>query len=256
MGGALLDGDLEVVAHAHREPAGKALPLGPGGKVVAQLAEPGEPGAGIFGGLSRRRYGHQARDAQVWERRQGADGVREPLRDETVLALLVAQIDLQEAVERLAARGGLAVEGLGDLRPVDGVDGPEQLDRRPDLVALQRTDQVPLDLLDVQLAVLGDGLLHPVLAEDAQAGRPGFGHQSRGLSLARAHQGDAAGRTSATPAGFLDTVTDPGEALRHRRVVVHGLQSASAGSRYRMRLHDSHWIRLPSLRISTTTWGR
>src|SRR3954470_15571240 len=67
VGGSLLDRHLEVVAHAHGEPAGKSRPLGAGGEVVAQRAEAAEPGAGLLGGLAQGRDGHQAGDPQVLE---------------------------------------------------------------------------------------------------------------------------------------------------------------------------------------------
>ena len=204
------------------------MPLGTGGEVVAQHAELAEPGAGGLGIVSLGRDRHEAGDTQVSEAGQGADRLGEPLGGEAVLALLAAEVDLQEAVEGPAAGGGLAVESLGDPWPVDGVDGPEQLDRRPDLVALQGADQVPLDVEDMgrQLAALGHGLLHPVLAEDAQTGVPGRGQGGRGLGLAGAHQDHAAGRAPAAPAGLLDAVADPGEALRNGRVAVHGFSPA------------------------------
>src|SRR5687768_14250264 len=46
VGCALFDGDREVVAHAHGEPAGEARPLGTGAQLVAQLPQTAEPGAG------------------------------------------------------------------------------------------------------------------------------------------------------------------------------------------------------------------
>ena len=93
-----------------------------------------------------------------------------------MLALLAAEVDLEEAGERQPARAGLAVERLGDRRAVDRVDGAEQVERGADLVGLQGADQVPLDLppamSGAQLAALGQPLLDPVLAEDPQAGVP------------------------------------------------------------------------------------
>ena len=161
MGGAEGDGRLEVGAHAHAEPGEAQLP--------GELGEEGEMHAGL---LVERRNAHQAGDVELQllaAQAQEAAGL--PGHDAGLLRLL-AGVDLDEQLQALALLGHLLGDGLGDLGPVDGVDGVEQRDRLLGLVGLQRADQVQLDagIALAQRRPLGLGLLHAVLAEDAMAG--------------------------------------------------------------------------------------
>ena len=67
-------------------------------------------------------------------------------------------------------------QGVGQLRPVQGLDHVEQRHRLLDLVGLQRPDQVQFQVgkFAFQRRKFALRLLHPVLAEQALAGRQGF----------------------------------------------------------------------------------
>src|SRR3954466_11813558 len=134
VGGPLLDRHLEVVAHPHGEPAGGAGPFGPGGELVAQRAQAAEPGAGFLGGPARGRNGHQAHDPQVLVGRQGFDRLRESFGGKALLGLLGAQVHLQEAGDGDPLLLRLALDGLGDRKAVDRVDGAEEAQGGADLV--------------------------------------------------------------------------------------------------------------------------
>ena len=140
-GGALFDGDGEVVGHAHGE-------LGEGGAegevVVAETAEMLEVGARGFGVFVEGRNGHQAAGFEVGEGCEGAEESGEVFGGEAVLGLFVGELDFDEdgrvLVEGL--RGG--VEAVGGLEGVEGVDGVEDLGGLGGFVVLERADEVDL----------------------------------------------------------------------------------------------------------------
>jgi hypothetical protein len=57
--------------------------------------------------------------------RQGLLG--EPLRRKAVLARLASQVHLQESGDPDVPGAGLAVQRLGDLQAIDGMDGAERV---------------------------------------------------------------------------------------------------------------------------------
>ncbi len=120
------------------------------------------------------------------------------LRHDAGLLRLLAGVDLDEELQAPPLLRHLLGDGLGDLRPVDGVDGIEQRHRLPGLVGLQRPDQVQLDV-GVALAQgrpLGLGLLHAVLAEQAVAG---VEHRRDVLGPERLGDGDQIDRRRLAP---------------------------------------------------------
>jgi len=63
-GGAFLDGDFEIVGHAHGEDGEPEA--GCGGEIVTQIAQALEIGADFFWGFQERRDAHQAGDLEVF----------------------------------------------------------------------------------------------------------------------------------------------------------------------------------------------
>src|SRR5947209_11125614 len=163
-GGALLDGDLEVAAHPHRQ---LRQPV-----ALRQLAQRAEPAARVLGALDGGRDRHQSAQPQPAERRQRLHRRLDRLRRPAALRRLQADVDLHERVHRTAPRAGAAVELAREVDAIDGVDHVEQLERVTDLVRLEVADEVPRHR-PPELGDLAARLLHPVLAEHGQPCRQG-----------------------------------------------------------------------------------
>src|SRR3989454_612288 len=101
-GGALLDGDLEVAAHPHRQ---LRQPV-----ALRQLAQRAEPAARVLGALDGGRDRHQPAQPQPAERRQRLHRRLHRLRRPAALRRLQADVDLHERVHRTAPRAGAAGE--------------------------------------------------------------------------------------------------------------------------------------------------
>ena len=99
-------------------------------------------------------------------------------RRDTALGGLAADVHLHADVERRQRRRPRRGQAPRDLLPVDRVHPGEARRHRRRLVALQRPDQVPLDVTEVRERVhLGQRLLHVVLAERALAERVQRAHR-------------------------------------------------------------------------------
>ena len=92
-------------------------------------------------------------------------------RSDTGLLRLLAGVHLHEEARALAGARHFLGESARELRPVDGLDHVEQLNRLAHLVRLQRTDEVKLEagMALLQRRPFRLRLLHAVLAEDALA---------------------------------------------------------------------------------------
>ena len=94
------------------------------------------------GSSSSRRHAHQPDDRQVEPvaavEHKSIGGVGHDAR----FLRLLAGVDLDQARQPAAGTLHLARQGHREARPVDGFDHVEQGDRLPDLVGLQRSDQV------------------------------------------------------------------------------------------------------------------
>ena len=101
-----------------------------------------------------------------------AQQARRLLRHDARLLRLLAGVDLDEELQRLPCRAISSATACGDLRPVDGVNRIEQLDRllAPCWTAAGRSGAARSGKALAQRRPLGLGLLHAVLAEPAMAG--------------------------------------------------------------------------------------
>src|SRR5262245_9159268 len=191
---ALLDCDLEIVAHAHREvvetPSDGAGPP----RLIAQAAQTSKEKPRVLRVGGERRHGHQSFEFQTWK---FADLFAE--REDFVgrgarFGLLAAEVDFDEDRQRLAGFGREAVEPFGEFDVVYGLDGVEEFDRAPRLVRLQMSDQMPLDFAlgadRAQLGDLGGGLLDAAFAERADARFNGLADAGGGDCLADGDERD------------------------------------------------------------------
>ena len=99
------------------------------------------------------------------------------------------------------------MRALRDLRAVDGLDPIEAGRRRPRLVRLQRSDEVPLDVVDVgQFVALAAGFLDVVLAEGALAQSVHCTYRVSGKRLRDGQQAHGARRPAGALARGLDAL--------------------------------------------------
>ena len=171
------------------------------------------------------------------------------LGQEAVLAGFAADVHFEQAAadaESPAAEH--TVEPLRDLRPVDRFEHVEGVAGAGRLVRLQRSDQVPGDLVAVagvdQRRAVRLALLDLVLAEDAEAGVQRRGDALERLPLAGADQGDLFRLPARLPAGLRQ----PLHYLRvafGRRLPRRLAQPVSPPSRYRIRWQESQGTSAP-----------
>ena len=104
----------------------------------------------------------------------------------------------------------LAGQRLGQPRPVHRLDHVEQRHRLAHLVGLQRADQMEPQIAVCALSAgyFACGLLHPVLAEDALAGRQRRGDRVGAVGLRHRHQGDRGGIAAGGARGGGDARRD------------------------------------------------
>ena len=125
----LLDRDLEVVAHAHRQ-----LRQSPSAAASSRSAANQRRGSPACG-----RHGHQARDVEPAPpagRRRGAGTVA---GSAAALLRLLAEVHLDEHPGARRAAGDLVAE----LGPVDRLPARDPRRERPHLVALEPAEEVP-----------------------------------------------------------------------------------------------------------------
>ena len=120
----------------------------------------------------RGRNAHESFDRQFQLFAAQRDEGRCILRRYTGLLRLLARVDLNETGRSLAYAIDLCPQGLCELRPVERVDDVEQLNSLAHLVALQRADQMKLDIREFRFESrpFRFGFLHAVLAIDAMTG--------------------------------------------------------------------------------------
>ena len=94
-GRPLFDGDLEVMAHPHREVPEMVLIMGIG-RLVSQFAEPAEEGTDLLRILTKRGNRHQAFDGQMGERLAGLQQRQKFGLEDTRLPRLPSQVDLNQ----------------------------------------------------------------------------------------------------------------------------------------------------------------
>ena len=163
VGGAVGDGGLEVVAHAHRE-AGEAVAGGERWRAARSAGRGRRRAGGSPSG--RRPAGRRGRG-----RRRGS--ASRPSGSTPAFCGSRPVLTWTKSVGQRAAglhRGG---ELAGEAVAVEAVDGGEELERAGELVGLQRADEVQCYVREAgaELRPARLGLLHAVLAEDALARR-------------------------------------------------------------------------------------
>lgn len=184
------DGSLVVMAHAH-------------GKMLAPLMTAGEEGvpgcteamksgalcANIVGG---RRYRHQTGEHEARQQGNGLSQFSERIDADPGLARLIADIYLQQDVQRGQGSGALLVQTPGDLETVDTVHPVEALGDGAGFVGLDGANEMPVDVEIRQRFLLGQRLLQVVLTERFLSCIPGFADLFRPVSFADGNEADVA----------------------------------------------------------------
>ena len=222
-GGALGEGDLEVMRHAHgefRQSESEALL-----ELVAEGAQGGEEAVQVaFGGVGWGD-GHQS-DGSGWplEGASGEEGLG-LFGPDAEFGGLAGDIDFDQEWGGFVLLGGDALEASEEFGGVDGVDAGGVADGESHLVGLEVSDEMPFDVVWEQGCLLGE-LLGAVFAEGAESGVVRQADVGDGEGLgdgeeARAVEG-ASGAFEGAADAFLD-LEDAGGDVGHGRV---WLQSA------------------------------
>src|SRR5262245_8663362 len=170
-GRAFLDGDLEIVAHAH----GQMLDV----RLIHAPCHQPRPNPNQVTEIRPRRLwivdgrgnDHQAREpdrltsSRLFEYRQ------QRFLTGAVLRGFARQIDLDESFELASGRVGRLLEALQQVHAVDRLDGVEARRCLPRLVRLQVADEMPADRQVRGLVHLAQRFLHFVLPEVDLTGR-------------------------------------------------------------------------------------
>ena len=201
-GGALLDRDLEIVAHPHAQVS--ELPPGDSLQPVPEIAEESERTPDLALVVGERPDGHETFER---DRGKGHDAERGGFDiggRESVLRCLARCVYLEENARRERAVSAKPVQRLGKPQTVDGVYHLETPDRFRRLVALEVADEVPAarprdrgalleELLDAALSDVGDAGVDERLDD---FGAEGLGHADDRDLLGPPVRGAASARDS------------------------------------------------------------
>ena len=188
VGGAFLDGNLEVAGHAHRE-VGQA-DAEAGFHVVAKGMEAREVGAGVLGLWVEGSHGHEAGEGEdVGVGEDVFDDAWERLGGEAVFGGLARDVDLEVDFGAGAGLAGGGLDGVGQVGAVHGVDGLEEADGLFGLVALEVADEVPVGGGGGKGNLPG-GLLYLVFAEEGHAGVHGIADDVGAVGLGDGDEAD------------------------------------------------------------------
>ena len=197
--------------HAHGELAELVRRDALGEQGVAQVPEAPEPGPDLFGVLGIRRQEHEALDAHTGEVAGARQHVAQLGLVEPGLGGLVGQVDLNEHGQVDAGRDRRLRQACEQVERMDGLEAGEGAGHLVGLVGLEGADEVPAEGQVGGFGLLGQRLLHPVLAEiDLLFGvRGADGVCPEGL--ADGDQADGLGRPSAADRGAGDARPDGGQ---------------------------------------------
>ena len=118
------------------------------------------------------------------------------------LARFAAHIDLQQHLQRPQGGRALRRQPLGHFQAIDGMHPGEVFGDGPRLVALDGTDEMPLERQDRERLDLSHAFLYVVLAEDPLPAGKGRAHGFRRLSFRHRHDRHRTGRTPGTNLGL------------------------------------------------------
>lgn len=184
------DGRLVVVAHAHGKMPALVMALRQEG--VARFTQAPKRLA-LFGNIVHGRgYGHQAGEHQARQQGNGLGQYIKLIDADPGLALLSADIYLQQDVERGQGSRTLFVQTPGDLEAVDTVNPVEMFGDGAGFVGLDGPDEMPVDVEIRQGFLLGQRLLQVVFTERFLPCIPGLADHFRPVSFADGNEADVA----------------------------------------------------------------
>ena len=176
---------------------------------------------------------YQAAQRQARQLGDRAGQRRQRVGGEPALAVLVADIDLQQHVQRRQVVRTLLVQAPRDAFAVDGMHPVEMTRDVGGLVALDGTDEMPRNVEPGEFVLFRACLLQVILAEGPLAAVVDGADQRRRMTLADGNEADAAGFAPVTAFEFAQFAEDLLEALGDGGVVVSRLgHSRVAGQRH------------------------
>ncbi len=213
MGGAELDRDRKIGAHAHRQ-LGEAVALGDlrGQREMRRRR------------LIDRRDAHQPGDQKAILLAAAPDEIIGLGRGDAGLLRLLAGVELHEQLDQPVLLRQFLGECLTQAVAIDRMDGVEQRHRVLGLIGLQRPDQMQrgAGMVFAQRRPFRLGLLHPVLAEMTL---PGGQHRGDGVGKERLgdrNQRDLAALAPRVGTGSGDLLLDgskpTGRIIDHRAI--------------------------------------
>jgi len=212
--GALFDGDIEIVAHAHGE-RGKWAHEIPR-QLVAKRGEFAEEWAGTLRIVEKRRNRHQPLQLKMPE---GGEIFREggQIRfRNSAFCGFVAEMHLDEDAELLIFRGSRGIEPLREGEAIDRVDAVEEAGGARGFVALQVTDQMPGGVEICDRRNFAFKFLNAILTEMAEASVEGRDYRVRRMRLCYGDNRDFLGATPGTMRGAGDALANPREIFGDR----------------------------------------
>jgi hypothetical protein len=192
-GGAGRDRLLHVGRHAH----GQRVEAEPRLQLVVQALRLQQ-----ISGRARRRDRHEAAQAKT---RQAGDRRGEPgdfRHGDAALGRFAGDVHFDEHIERRHPSGPLFGQAVGDFYPVDSLHPVEALCSEARLVALERTDQVPLRA--GRERHFPHCFLHVVLAERVEPRSLRLRDARAGMSLRNCQQSHRSGVAAGGPGGARD----------------------------------------------------
>ena len=139
--------------------------------------------------VAGRRQCHQPAQAQVGQRQQRLGECRQRSEFDARLAGFAAHIELQTDIDGTQFGRALFGKPARDLLAIDAMHPAEMLGHVAGLVGLQRTDEMPFDVVEIgQRLLFFQRFLQIVLAEGALTGHIGLTQHVRRFGFADSKQ--------------------------------------------------------------------
>ncbi len=144
-GGTFLDGDLEVVTHAHRQLPERLDGVAVLDQPISQFPEPAKVWAHRLGVVQVRRQDHQPDHLCGVAAGCRVENRPNVLGRCAVLGRLTGEIHLNQRGNRSAGLEGAGFQAFNQVWAVDGLNDGQMGGRSSSLVRLQMADEVPFN---------------------------------------------------------------------------------------------------------------